>query len=71
MKGDDGHFSDAVDARVGPWTRRQFGNGANVQVVPERDLGSLSRLGGLMGESQDDLIDEFGASEPVQICDSP
>jgi len=71
MKGDNRHFSDAIDARVWPRTRRQFGYGANVQMVTERDLGSFSRLRGLTGKSEDDLIDKFAASQPVQVCDSP
>ena len=40
-------------------------------MVTERCLRSFSRLDGLAGESEDDLIDEFGASEPVQIGDAP
>ena len=71
MKGDDRDFSDAIDAGVWPRTRRQIGYGANVQVVTERGLGSFSRLGGLTGKSEDDFVDEFGASEPVQVRDSP
>src|ERR1035437_1047480 len=71
MKGDDRYFSDVIDACVGPRTRGQFGNGTNVQVVTERNLGSFSCLGGLTGKRDDNLIDELGASQPVQVCDSP
>src|SRR2546423_1158978 len=63
--------ADAMDGGVGPRTRRQIGTGTNVQVITERGRGSLSRLGWLAGKSEDDFVDEFGASEPVQICDSP
>ena len=71
MKGDDRHFSDAINAGVWPRARGQIGYSTNVQVVTERGLGSFSRLGWLTGKSEDDLIDEFGAREPVQVCDSP
>src|SRR6266853_1882210 len=71
MKSDDRDFSDAIDAGVWPWPRGQIGYGTNVQVIAERGLSRLSRLGGLTGECKDDFIDEFGASEPVQVCDSP
>src|SRR5208337_1424656 len=71
MQGDNWDFSDAVDARVWPWTRRQVGYGTNVKVVTERGLGSFSRLGGLAGKREDDLINELGACQPVQIGDSP
>ena len=39
-------------------------------MIAKRSLGRFSRLGGLTGESEDDLIDEFGAAEPVQVFDS-
>src|SRR6266446_456464 len=71
MKSDDRDFSDAIDAGVWPWPRGKIGYGPNVQVITERGLGSLSRLDWLAGKSEDDFVDEFGASEPVQVCDSP
>src|SRR5208282_730830 len=71
MKGDDRNFSDAIEAWVEPRTRRQVGDGTNVQVITVCDLGSFAGLGGLTGESEDHLIDELGASEPVEIFDSP
>src|ERR1039458_9425879 len=71
MQGDDRHFSYLIDAGVGPRSRGQIGDGANVQVVTERDLGRFSRSDGLTGKSEDNLIDEFGARQPVQVCDSP
>src|SRR6266404_5204111 len=71
MKSDDRDFSDAIDAGVWPWPRGKIGYGPNVQVITERGLGSLSRLSWLAGKSEDDFVDEFGASEPVQISDSP
>src|SRR6266446_1837896 len=70
MKSDDRDFSDAIDAGVWPWPRGKIGYGPNVQVITERGLGSLSRLGWLAGKSEDDFVDEFGASKPVQVCDS-
>src|SRR6266436_271624 len=71
MKSDDRNLSDAIDPRFWPRTRGQVGYGANVQVIAERGLCSLSRLDWLAGKSEDDFVDEFGASEPVQVCDSP
>src|SRR5271170_1205672 len=71
MQSDNRHFSNAIDARVGPRTWGQIGYGSNIQVIAERGLGSFSRLGGLAGKSQDHLIDEFGASEPVEVRYSP
>src|ERR1700682_1916098 len=71
MKSDDRDFSDAIDARVWPWPWGQIGYGTNVQMVTERGLGSFSRPVRLTGKSEDDFVDEFGASEPVQVCDSP
>ena len=40
-------------------------------MVTKRGLGSFSRLGELTRQSEDDLVDEFGASQPVQVFDSP
>src|SRR5271166_6015996 len=40
-------------------------------MVAERGLGGFSGLGGLAGKSEDDLIDEFGARQPVQIGNPP
>jgi hypothetical protein len=71
MQSDDRYLSDEIDAGIRPRTRRQIGNGTNVQMVTERDLGSFSRLGGLAGKSEDDLINEFSASQPLQVSDSP
>src|SRR5208337_5035719 len=52
VQGDDRYFSDVIDAGVGPRTRRQIGHGTNIQVVPERDFGSFSRLSALAGKSE-------------------
>src|SRR5208337_1574268 len=62
VQGDDRYFSDVIDAGVGPRTRRQIGHGTNIQVVPERDFGSFSRLSALAGKSENDFVNEFGAS---------
>src|ERR1039457_3561437 len=40
-------------------------------MVMERELSRFSRLGWLVGKSEDDLINELSASEPVQVSDSP
>src|ERR1039458_1187811 len=71
MQSDDRHFSDEIDARIRPRTRRQIGNGTNVQMVTESDFGSFSRPGWLVGKGEDALINEFSAGEPLQVSDSP
>src|SRR5580700_10308246 len=71
MKSDDRNFSNAVDTGVGPRTRRQIRDGADIQVIAERGLGGFSRLDRLTGQREDNLVDEFGAGKPVEVCDSP
>src|ERR1022692_2909599 len=70
MKGNDWHVSNTIDAGVGPRAWGQVGYGADVEVVAKGGLGGFSRLNGLTGEGEDDLIDEFGARQPVEVCDS-
>jgi len=40
-------------------------------MVAEGDLGSQTRLGGLAGESDNDLVDELAAGQPVEVGDAP
>jgi hypothetical protein len=69
MEGDDGDFPNVIDLGIGPGSRRQVRDGANIEMVAEGNLGSLARLGGLAGESDNDFIDELGAGQPVEIGD--
>ena len=70
MQCNDRHLPDAIHARVVPGTGRQIGNRANVEVVAECDFGRSSRQLQLTGKSEDDLIYEFGARQPVEVLDS-
>src|SRR6266853_51543 len=65
------HLADLIDVGIGPWTRRKIGDSTNVKVDSKRDLSSQARLDRLTGQSEDHLIYELGACQPVQVCDSP
>jgi hypothetical protein len=70
VQGKHGYSSDVIEGGFRPGTRGQVGDGANIQVIPERRFGCFAHCRGVARKTQNDLIDELGARKPFQIADT-
>ena len=71
MERHDRDIPDEIDARLRPVSWRQVGDGANIKVIAEGGFDCFTRQVRTPGESNDDFVDELGASEPIQISNPP
>ena len=70
MERDDWNTSNAIDSCFGPESGRQVRNGANIQIVTERNFGRLAHQPRIVGNGQNHFVNELRAGEPVEVGNS-